>query len=149
MWKNCDFERVWNRYQYCVIFGYFLSCVHGVFNSAVATPAHGLHGLSLSLRLRFILENASLLVLYICASTHFTKLLTWALFIGPCHQWRSQPKFFWGGKFEGGPKCFTLGEQQYFCLGRRFSKRKMIRYAKNCGEAVHPQFLARATPAKN
>jgi len=27
----------------------------------------------------------------------------------------------------------TLGEQQYFCLGRRFSKHQMTRYAKNFG----------------
>ena len=33
-------------------------------------------------------------------------------------------------------KCLTLGEQQYFCLGRRFSKRKMTRYAKNLWVAM-------------
>jgi len=27
----------------------------------------------------------------------------------------------------------TLGEQQYFCVGRRFSRHKMIRYAKYLG----------------
>jgi len=32
-----------------------------------------------------------------------------------------------------GGKCLTLGEQQYFCLERRFSKHKMARYAKNFG----------------
>jgi len=48
----------------------FLSCVLGVSNTPVATPAHGLLGLIPSLRLRFILENASLLGLYICATTH-------------------------------------------------------------------------------
>ena len=29
-----------------------------------------------------------------------------------------------------GGKCLTLGKQQHFCLGRRFSKHKMTRYAK-------------------
>jgi len=29
------------------------------------------------------------------------------------------------------PKRLILGEQQCFCLGRRFSKHKMTRYAKN------------------
>ena len=53
----------------------FLSCVFGVFNSSVAIPAHGLLGLNPILRVRFISENASLLVLYICATTH-----------GPLHQ---------------------------------------------------------------
>ena len=48
----------------------FLSCVFGVFNSLVPTPAHGLLGHTPSLRLRFILENASLLALYICATAH-------------------------------------------------------------------------------
>jgi len=33
-------------------------------------------------------------------------------------------------KIGGG--CLILGEQQYFCLGRRFSKCKLTRYAKNC-----------------
>jgi len=41
----------------------------GVFNSSVAIPAHGLHGFSPSLRLRFISENASVLALQICATT--------------------------------------------------------------------------------
>jgi len=36
----------------------------------------------------------------------------------------ASPKF-WGEKY------LTLGEQQYFCFGRRFSKHKMARYAKN------------------
>jgi len=35
--------------------------------------------------------------------------------------------------FGGVPKCLTLGEQQYFGLGRRFLKHKVIRYAKNFG----------------
>jgi len=42
------------------------------------------------------------------------------------YQWRSQPKI-------GGPKYLTLGEQQYFYFGRRFSKHKMTRYATNLG----------------
>jgi len=48
----------------------FLSCVHRVFNSPVATPAYGLLGLSPSFRLRFISENASKLVLYVCSTTY-------------------------------------------------------------------------------
>jgi len=31
MWKSCDFECVWDRYQCCVIFACFSSCVLGVF----------------------------------------------------------------------------------------------------------------------
>jgi len=53
------------RYQCCVVFACFLSCVLGVFNSLVVTPAHGPLGLSR----RFIPKNASLLGLYICATT--------------------------------------------------------------------------------
>jgi len=69
-WKCCDFECVkTDRYQYSVIFACFLCCVRGVSNSPVATPAYGLVGHSPSLRLRFALENASLLALYICATT--------------------------------------------------------------------------------
>jgi len=34
-------------------------------------------------------------------------------------------------KFWGGPKRLILGEQQYCCLGRCFSKHKMTRYAKS------------------
>jgi len=34
-------------------------------------------------------------------------------------------------KILGDPKFLILGKQQYFCLGRRFSKHKMTRYAKN------------------
>ena len=44
----------------------------------------------------------------------------------------ANPKLFWGGKKWGG-ECLTLGEQQYFCLGRRFSKHKMTKCAKNFG----------------
>ena len=40
-------------------------------------------------------------------------------------QWRNQYKFF------GGAKCLLLGEQQYFCLGRHFSKHNMTTFAKN------------------
>jgi len=32
-----------------------------------------------------------------------------------------------------GLKCLTSGEQQYFCVGLRFSKHKMTRYVKNSG----------------
>jgi len=52
---------VFNRYQCCVIFACFLSCVLGVCDSQVATPGHGLFELSPSLRLRFVSENVSLL----------------------------------------------------------------------------------------
>ena len=48
----------------------FLIYVHGVFKNPVAAPAYRLLGLSRSLRLRFISENASLLALYICSTTH-------------------------------------------------------------------------------
>jgi len=40
--------------------------------------------------------------------------------------------------FFGGAKCLTLGEQQYFCLGRRFSKHEMTKYAKNLGVGPCP-----------
>ena len=43
----------------------------------------------------------------------------------------ARPKFWEGQKIERGPKCLTLGEQQYFCLGRHFLKHKMTRYATN------------------
>jgi len=36
-------------------------------------------------------------------------------------------------------KCLTLGEQQYFCLGRRYSKHKTPTYPKNLGGAHKPQ----------
>jgi len=44
----------------------------------------------------------------------------------------------------GGGKCLTLGKQQHFCLGHRFSKHKMTRYAKIWG--VWPPGLPLATP---
>jgi len=44
-------------------------------------------------------------------------------------QWRSKPKVYVRQK----SKCLTLGEQQYFCLGRHFTKHKMTRYVKNFG----------------
>jgi len=65
MWKRCDIECVKDRYQCCVIFACFLSCVLDVFNSPVVTPAHGLLGLSPSFRLQFISEDAS----SVCIST--------------------------------------------------------------------------------
>jgi len=43
-------------------------------------------------------------------------------------------------KTGGGAKCLILGEQQYFCLGRRFSKHKMTRYAKNFGGEWPPGY---------
>jgi len=62
---------------------HFCCCVLGVFNSPVATPAHGLLGLNPSRWLRFISENASKLALYFLCHHH--RLLTQALFFGPCH----------------------------------------------------------------
>jgi len=47
-------------------------------------------------------------------------------------------------KIWGRPKCLTLGEQQYFCLGRRFLKHKMTRYAKKLGR--HDPLGPLATP---
>ena len=38
----------------------------------------------------------------------------------------ASPKF-------GGQNVLTFGEQQYFCLGRRFAKHKLARFAKNLG----------------
>ena len=64
--SRCGKVVILDRYPCCVVFARFLSCVLGVFNGPVATPAHGLLGLGRSLRLRFISENASLLALYIC-----------------------------------------------------------------------------------
>jgi len=51
----------------------FLSCVFGVCNSPVATPAHGFLGLIPSLRLQVISENASLLCIFMPPPrSHFT-----------------------------------------------------------------------------
>ena len=47
----------------------FLSYVLRVFNNPAARSAHGLQRFSPRLRLRFISDNASLLALYICATT--------------------------------------------------------------------------------
>jgi len=47
----------------------FLSCVLGVFNSPVATPAHGLLGLSPSFLVTIYIGEREL-VLYIYATTH-------------------------------------------------------------------------------
>jgi len=84
--EKCDFERVWIRYQCCVIFACFLSCVL-VFNSPVATPAHGLLELSPIHGLRFIGERELACFVYLChhPRSHFTTLLTRALFHGPFH----------------------------------------------------------------
>jgi len=41
--------------------------------------------------------------------------------------------YFGRKKFEGGPKLLALGDQQYSCLGRRFSKRKMTSHTENFG----------------
>jgi len=54
-------------------------------NSPVATPAHGLLGLSLSLRLRFLYRRTQACLIFLChhRRSHFTKLLTRALLFGP------------------------------------------------------------------
>jgi len=54
-------------------------------------------------------------------------------------QWRSQPNIG-GGRKIWGPKCLTLGEQQYFYFGRHFPKHKMARCAENVG--VHGPLLS-------
>jgi len=63
---------------------FILSCVLGVFNSPVATPAYGLLGFA-RLQLRFISENVSLLALFHHPRSQFTKLVTRVLFFRPCH----------------------------------------------------------------
>ena len=70
-WYFCvqDEEKLWfwmclRQYQCCAIFACFLGCVL-VFNSPVATPAHGLLGLRPSFRLRFLSWNASLLCMFV------------------------------------------------------------------------------------
>jgi len=45
---------------------------------------------------------------------------------------------FFGGKNFEGVEMFDLGEKQYFCLGRRFSKHKMIKYAENLRDHCLP-----------
>ena len=80
IWKSCDFECVQDRYQCCVIFAFFLSCVLGVFNSPVATPAHGL--LPESSITIYIGERQ--LALYICATTTV-----------PLHQVVNSASFLW------------------------------------------------------
>jgi len=65
MWKSCDFECVQDRYQCCVIFACFKLRSWCFFNSPVVALVHGLLGLSTSLRLRYILENASLLCIFV------------------------------------------------------------------------------------
>jgi len=49
--------------------------------------------------------------------------------------------FLKGKNIWAGLKCLILGEQQYFCLERRFSKRKITRYAKNFGGMSRPATL--------
>ena len=60
--KSCDFECVKDRYQCCVIFACFSSCVLGVFDNPAARSAHGLHEFSPSLRLWFISETRACLL---------------------------------------------------------------------------------------
>jgi len=62
---------------------FFLSCVLGVFNSPVATPAYRLLGLHPSFRLRFISENASLHDLYVFSTIHGPTSLSF--YPGPFH----------------------------------------------------------------
>jgi len=65
----------------------FLNCVLGVSNSPVATPAHGLLGVSLSLPFRCLYRRTRTCFIYLChhRRSHFTELLTRALWFGPCH----------------------------------------------------------------
>jgi len=94
-WYFCvqDEEKLWflmclrQESMLCHFCLFFKNSVLGVFNNPVATPAYGLLGLGPNFRLRFLSENASLLALYVCSTTHgpngpshFTKLLTRALF---------------------------------------------------------------------
>jgi len=65
-------------------------------------------------------------------SVHFRRKLPRGVFDSSI----ASPKFFRWPKDFGGPKCLTLGEQQCFCLGRRFSKNKMTTHAKNFGGMV-------------
>jgi len=58
------------------------------------------------------------------AKAYFDEIIDDFTSIKARKQWRSQPKIFVGQNFWVGPKFLTLGEQQYFCLGRRFSKQK-------------------------
>jgi len=60
----------------------FLSCVLGVFNSPVATPAYGEFSITF-----YIGERKIACFVCLChhPRSHFTKLLTRALFFGPCH----------------------------------------------------------------
>ena len=73
----------------CHFSQFILSCVLRVFNSAVATSAQRLLGLSrvfdYDLYWRRESELACCLYLYHQPRSHFTTLLTWVLFIGPCH----------------------------------------------------------------
>jgi len=70
MKKTCDFECVKTGFNAVSFLPVLLSCVRGVFNSPVATPAHGLLGFRPSFRLQFISENANLLALYVYSTTH-------------------------------------------------------------------------------
>jgi len=69
MWKCCDFECVKTGINTVSFLPVFLSCVVGACNSPVQTPAHRLLGHTPNLRLQFMLENASLLTLCICAGS--------------------------------------------------------------------------------
>lgn len=64
---------------------------------------------------------------------HFdeSRVLAYSETAVPYVQWRSQPNILGETKNLGGTKCLNLGEQQYLCLERPFSKHKLTRYAKN------------------
>jgi len=70
-----------------VSFLHVFNCVLGVFNRPLTTPTLGLGP---SLRLRFTLENASLLCLFVSLHhprLHFNKFSNGAPSFGPCHCW--------------------------------------------------------------
>jgi len=75
MWKSVILNVLKTGINAVSFLPVFFICAFGVLSSPVATPAHGLLGLRPIRRLRFMLENSSLLALYNCASTHVSTLL--------------------------------------------------------------------------
>jgi len=67
----------------------FLSCVLGVFNNPAVSSAHELHGFSRIFDYYIYMRTrACLLCIFVPppkGRSHFTKLLTRALFFVPCH----------------------------------------------------------------
>jgi len=115
MWKSVILKVFKAGYQCCVIFPcLFLSCVLVVFNSPVATPAHGLLGFSPIPRLRFISEYASLHCIFVPPPCfHFTTLLTRALFYGSFHcSYVFVPRLAFHKR-----QIFIFGALSYFKLG--------------------------------